>query len=144
MNVLAENGELFGQIAVALVEIVEAFTGADAAFRPAMEGVGAAAADGDVVTGAVGAQRFTQAGEVTGNTVYGRLRQGADFDHAFGDLKLDFTVTFVVFQTVDQIGGSSCQVKITPRHQLQFEFDAQRQGLTMFEVAEGLAHAIPP
>jgi hypothetical protein len=132
MDVLAENGELFGQIAVALVEVVEAVAGADAPFRPAMEGVRAAAADGDVVAGAV-LCAACRAGRPrsAGNAVYGRLRLGADFDHAFGDFKLDFAETFVVFQAAEQVGGAPRQVEIALRDQLQFEFDAQRQGLAM-------------
>jgi hypothetical protein len=53
VDVLAEDGELLGQIAVALIDRVEAVARADAPLRPGVEGVRAAAADRDVVARAL-------------------------------------------------------------------------------------------
>jgi hypothetical protein len=61
MDVLAENGELLGEITIALVKVVEAVAGTDAPFRPMMERVRAATADADVVALAMLAQGVAQA-----------------------------------------------------------------------------------
>ena len=125
MDVLAENGELLGQVAIALVQAVKAVAGADAPLRPMVEGVGAAAADADVVARAVAVQRIAQAGQVGGNAIDAGLRLGADLDHALGDFQLDFTEAPVVVHAAEQVGGAAGQVVIAPRDELEFELDAQ-------------------
>jgi hypothetical protein len=67
VDVLPEHRELLAQVAVALVEEGEALAGADAPLRPVVEGVGAAAADGDVVALAVVHQHLAQPVEVGGD-----------------------------------------------------------------------------
>jgi hypothetical protein len=71
VDVLAEDGELLGQVAVALVDRVEAVARADAPIRPAVEGMRAAAADGDVVARALVDEDLAQPGEVGGDVVDG-------------------------------------------------------------------------
>ena len=145
MDVLAEDGELLGQITIALVKLIEAVAGTNAPFRPMMERVRAATADPDVVALAMLAQGVAQATEVGGNAVDGRPRQGADFDHAFGDFQLDLAETFVVIEAAEQVGGAPRQVEIALRDQLQFEFDAQGKSGAVLEVAQCFGrHAIPP
>ena len=107
VDVLAEDGELLGQVAVALVQGIEALAGADAPVRPAMEGVGAAAADGDVVPASLGAQDVAQAGQVAGDAVHAALGQGADLDHALGDFELDVALAAIGYQAAQQIGGGA-------------------------------------
>ena len=145
MDVLAEHGELLGEIAVALVNVIEAVAGTDASFRPMVERVRAAATDPDVVALAMLAQGVAQAAEVSGNAVDGRLRLGADFDHAFGDFQLDLAETFVVIEAAEQVGGASRQVEVALRNELQFELDTQGKCGAVLEVAQCFGcHAIPP
>jgi hypothetical protein len=144
VDVLAEDSELLGEVAVALVQRVKALAGADAPFRPAVEGMRATATDGNVVARTMYPQDLAQAREIGGDPLCACLWQGADFDHALGNLQLDFAETSVVVEAGQQVGRATGQVKVTPGQQLQFQFDAQRQRFAMPEFPQRLAHPIPP
>ena len=144
VDVLAEDGELLGQIAVALIDRVEAVARADAPLRPGVEGVRAAAADRDVVTRALVDEDLAQTFEVGRDVVDGGARLRADLDHALGDLQLDVAERAVVLQVAEQVGGAARQVVVALRQELQFQFDAQRQRIAFREFHRCFAHAIPP
>jgi hypothetical protein len=57
-------------------------------------------------------QRVPQTAQICGNAVNGRSGQGADFDHAFGDLQLDLAKSSIVIQAADQVAGTARQVKV--------------------------------
>src|SRR5574343_1748994 len=80
VHMLAENSELLGEIAVAVINAVKALAGADTAFRPVMEGVRAAAGKADVVVAAMALQHIDQASQVAGEGADAVARQGADLD----------------------------------------------------------------
>ena len=144
MDVLAENGELLGQVAVATVGLVIALARTDPAVGPMVVRVRTAAAHRDVVPRAPFEQDGAQALQVEVDAVHVRPRQGADLDHALGDLEFDFTETLVVVEVVQQIRGGTRQVVIAQRQELEFQFDAQAEGRTGFEFGQKvLRHRIP-
>ena len=144
VDVLAEHGELLGQIAVALIDRVEAVARANTAFRPGVEGMRAAAADRDVVACALVDQRLAQALEVGGDVVDRGPRLRTDFDHALGDLEFHVAELAVVLQATEQVGRAARQVVVALREELQLQFDAQRQRVAFREFQRRLAHMIPP
>jgi hypothetical protein len=144
VDVLTEDSELLGEVAVALVQRVKALAAADAPFRPAVEGMSATATDGNVVARTMYPQNLAQALEIGGDSSCACPWQGADFDHALGDLQLDVAEASVVVEAGQQVGRATGQVKVAPGQQLQFQFNAQRQRFAVPEFPQRLAHPIPP
>jgi hypothetical protein len=143
MDVLAEHRELLREVAIAMVDLVEAVTRTDPALRPAMEWMRAAAADGDVVARALIDERLSQPDQIRSDAIDERPRQCADLDHAFGDFKLDLTKAAIVVHAAEQIGRAARQVEIAHGKQLQLKLDPQGQRLALFEIGDWLAHATP-
>ncbi|EXI63871.1 MAG: hypothetical protein AW07_04804 [Candidatus Accumulibacter sp. SK-11] len=144
VDVLAEDSELLGEVAVALVQRVKALAAADAPFRPAVEGMRATATDGNVVARTMDPQDLAQAREIGGDSSCACPWQGADFDHALGNLQLDVAEASVVVEAGQQVSRATGQVKVAQGQQLQFQFDAQRQRFAVPEFPQTLAHPIPP
>jgi hypothetical protein len=131
VNVLAKDRELLGQVAITLVDLIEAITRTNPPLRPAVEGMRAAAADGDMVARALTDAALAEADQIGSNAIDECPRQGADLDHAFGNFKLDLTKAAIVVHAAEKIRRSARQIKIAHGNQLQLKLDPQGQWLAL-------------
>ncbi len=131
MDMLAEDGELLGQITIALGQFVEALAGADSALRPLVEGMGAAAADRDVVVAAMGHQNVTQHAQVGLDAGDVLPRLGTHLDHALGNLELHVAVLAAIAQPGEQVAGGAGQIEVPVGDELEFQLHPEGQRRTV-------------
>jgi len=142
MDVLAEHGELLGQIAVQLGDVLVARRVRDGAFGPHLERVRAAAADAKVQAArrvdhqvAHHGQFFQRLGVVAADA-------RTDLDHRRTDLRLDIAGVLRALQRAQQVWRERRQVIVMAIDELQFQLHAKGQCVGMLERFE--RHQRPP
>ncbi len=142
VHMLAEHRELLGQVAVELVDVMEALAREDLLATPVLEGVGPAAGDRDVEPAAGARELLAHVAQLGAQRVVAALDRAADLDHAARDLGLDVPGAGVPGGLAQQVLGLRGEVVVVRAQQLQLELDAQAQRLRR---GEGLQrHRLSP
>src|SRR6185295_6900241 len=116
MDVLAEDGELLGEVTIALSDLLEARRRIDAPLRPVVERVRTAAADAEVEHAGCLGHRIALRLELR------ECRREAGLDRAV---------------QLDHVAGFVREVPVVPAHQLQFDLDAEAETLRAAEFHRG-------
>src|SRR2546425_864264 len=98
VNVLAEHGELLGEVTVELTDVVEALGRVDLLRAPVLERMRATAADRDVELARAVGELLSEVVQLGEQRAMRALDRSADLDHAARDLGLHVPRTSVLAQ----------------------------------------------
>src|SRR6185295_16559091 len=137
MDVLTEDGELLGEVTIALSDLLEARRRIDAALRPVVERVRTAAADAEVEHAGCLGHRIALRLELRECRREAGLDRAVQLDHAEGHLGLDCAGHLHLRQALDQVAGFVREIPVVPAHQLQLDLDAEAKALRVAEFHRG-------
>jgi len=137
VHVLAEHGELLGQVAVQRRQFLVARLGRDALLGPVLERMRAAARDADVQHAAGGDERVADLHQLGQQRAVVGLHARIYLDHALRDLGRHVARKRLALQQVHQVGAGRREVEIGQADELQFQFDAERQRCRVREGFKG-------
>ena len=129
VDVLAEDGELLGQIAVQRRQLVKTRLVVNALLVPLLERVGATAHHGNVELVGAFDQRITNGSQLTQHFGGAAADAGGDFDHAARHLGHHAAGQLVFAHQAQHVGGVRGQIVVIGVDQLQLQLYAQRQRL---------------
>jgi hypothetical protein len=130
---LAEHGELLGQVAVQARQLLKARLAEDALLEPALKGVGAAPGQLDVQAVPGGHQRVADLAQLRQQGAVGGVDAGGDLDHALRHLRRHHAGEGLALQQFEQVVGAAGQVVVVGVDQLQFQLHPQGEGLRGLE-----------
>ena len=131
VHMLAKDGELLGEVAIQLRQLLKAWLVVDAPLVPLLERVRAAAHHGNVeLVGALD-QRIADGGELAQHLAGRMTDAGGDFDHAVRHLGHYAAGQRHLFHQAQHVFGVGGQVVVVGVDELQFQLDAQRQRFGM-------------
>ena len=134
VHVLAEDGELLGQVAVQRRHLLEARLGEDAAARDQCWNGWVPPPHTPTLRRVAGRhQRVADLAQLRQQAVVAGLHVGRHLDHAFGDLGHHVAGKAAPRQQVQHVGAGVDQVEVAQADQLQFQLDADRQRFRGFE-----------
>ncbi len=136
VHVLAEHGELLGQVAVQLRQLLVARLLEHALLRPALERVRPAAGDAHVEPVAGADQRVAHAAQLGQQRRVRGLDAAGDLDHALRHLGRDRARERLAREQFQQVVGARGQVVVDRVDELQLELHAERQRLRLAERSE--------
>src|SRR5882672_9898191 len=127
MDVLAENGELLGEVAVHLMQMEEALLRENALLAPVLERMRSPAGDGQVQPLCAADHHIANRSQLGKHGEVVRMHPGADLDHAFGDFRLDLAGMLFLFDQCQQVRRATNEVPVVRTQDHQFQFDAHRE-----------------
>jgi hypothetical protein len=124
MNVLAEDRHVFRQVPVDFRQMLIARTIGYVALGPALERVRATAADQEIESVRGLQDGIADQLQLFQHGVMPFLHDGADFEHALGNLVSCISRVLALRQKSDQVGRSAREVAVATVHDLQLKFHA--------------------
>ncbi len=129
VHVLAENGELLGQVAIERGQLVKTRFVVNAPLVPLLERVRAAAHNGNVELVSALDQRVAQLGQLLQYLSRRLAYTSGNLQHAGGHFRHHVAGDLVPGHQADHVFGVGRQVVVVRVDQLKFQLHAQRQGL---------------
>ena len=135
VDVLPEDRELLGEVAVERGHLQEALGREDAPVAPVVEGVRAAAGHREVQAPGLPHDRVAHLHQLVPQDVEAAVHRGVHLDHALGDLGLHLAGERPLAEAAQQVGGAAREVVVArvEHHQLQLDAEGEGFGLREFE-----------